>query len=144
VSWGTTLADAAAVQWISLFPIEWDAFRPPRTLNRDSGWWMSYYELLTDSDAQFGTRRPSPGSAGRTRTFPWIPTSNPGVLIQGKLDVSSPAAMAWQLHQHWPAGRFVLINDEGHGGPRMVHAMIDTVTQFLPPLAQQRVDQPPR
>jgi proline iminopeptidase len=68
----------------------------------------------------------------------------PGVLIQGKLDVSSPAAMAWQLHQHWPAGRFVLINDEGHGGPRMVHAMIDTVTQFLPPLAQQRVDQPPR
>lgn len=44
----------------------------------------------------------------------------PGVLIQGKLDVSSPAAMAWQLHRRWPASRFVLLNDEGHSGPHMV------------------------
>lgn len=54
----------------------------------------------------------------------------PGVLIQGKLDVSGPAATAWQLHQKWPTSRFVLVDDEGHGGPRMVEAMVDAVEEF--------------
>lgn len=54
----------------------------------------------------------------------------PGVLIQGKLDVSGPAAMAWRLHKLWPSSRFVLVEDEGHGGPEMVEAMIAAVADF--------------
>jgi proline iminopeptidase len=57
----------------------------------------------------------------------------PGVLIQGKLDVSGPAATAWQLHKLWPASTFVLIDDEGHGGPKMVQTMVDAVAQFASP-----------
>ncbi|MFB8003554.1 prolyl aminopeptidase [Nocardia sp. NPDC056000] len=54
----------------------------------------------------------------------------PAVLIQGKLDVSGPSAMAWNLHKSWPGSRFVLIDDEGHGGPKMVQAMMDTIADF--------------
>lgn len=58
----------------------------------------------------------------------------PGVLIHGKLDVSGPAATAWQLHKRWPTSTFVLVDDEGHGGPKMVQAMVDAVGQFTSPL----------
>ncbi|MEV6101514.1 prolyl aminopeptidase [Nocardia sp. NPDC051981] len=54
----------------------------------------------------------------------------PAVLIQGKLDVSGPAAVAWNLHKAWPGSQFVLIDDEGHGGPKMVQAMVNTIADF--------------
>lgn len=54
----------------------------------------------------------------------------PGVLIHGRLDVSSPAAVPWELHQRWPASRLVLIDNEGHGGPRMVQALVDAIESF--------------
>lgn len=54
----------------------------------------------------------------------------PAVLIQGKLDVSGPAAVAWNLHKVWPGSRFVLVDDEGHGGPKMVQAMMDAIADF--------------
>jgi proline iminopeptidase len=54
----------------------------------------------------------------------------PAVLAQGRLDVSGPASVAWELHKRWPASRFVLVHDEGHGGPRMVDAMTDAITDF--------------
>lgn len=39
----------------------------------------------------------------------------PGVLVQGKLDVSGPPDIAWQLAQTWPDAEFVLVDDAGHG-----------------------------
>jgi pimeloyl-ACP methyl ester carboxylesterase len=54
----------------------------------------------------------------------------PSVLIHGRLDVSSPAAVPWELHQRWPASRFVLIDEEGHGGPRMLQELIDAIEAF--------------
>ncbi|WP_324193785.1 prolyl aminopeptidase [Nocardia otitidiscaviarum] len=54
----------------------------------------------------------------------------PAVLIQGKLDVSGPAATAWELHKAWPGSRFVLIDDEGHGGPAMIQAMMRAIAAF--------------
>ncbi|MFC7458580.1 alpha/beta fold hydrolase [Brachybacterium sp. GCM10030267] len=44
----------------------------------------------------------------------------PGVLIHGRRDVSGPAVTAWELHRAWPGSELVIIEDEGHGGPRMV------------------------
>jgi proline iminopeptidase len=54
----------------------------------------------------------------------------PGVLIQGKLDVSGPAGVAWDLHKRWPNSRFILIDDEGHGGQQMTQQMIAAVAEF--------------
>lgn len=54
----------------------------------------------------------------------------PGVLVQGKLDVSGPAGTAWELHKLWPDSRFVLIDDEGHGGLQMIEAVVAATDQF--------------
>lgn len=40
----------------------------------------------------------------------------PGVLIHGRLDVSSPLETAWKLHKAWSASEFVVVDSDGHGG----------------------------
>lgn len=47
----------------------------------------------------------------------------PGALIHGRWDVSSPLACAWDLHQAWPGSDFVVVEGEGHGGPRLFEAV---------------------
>ncbi|SDS75678.1 proline iminopeptidase [Nocardioides scoriae] len=46
-------------------------------------------------------------------------THLPAVLVHGRLDVSGPVETPWELHRRWPASRLVVVEDEGHGGPRM-------------------------
>ncbi len=38
----------------------------------------------------------------------------PGVIVQGRYDVCTPARSAWELHQAWPQADFHLIPDAGH------------------------------
>jgi proline iminopeptidase len=38
----------------------------------------------------------------------------PGVIIQGRYDVCTPARTAWDLHRAWPEAEFVLVQDAGH------------------------------
>jgi proline iminopeptidase len=40
----------------------------------------------------------------------------PGVLIHGRLDLSSPLDTAWELAQAWPDARLVAVSDAGHQG----------------------------
>lgn len=47
----------------------------------------------------------------------------PAVCVHGRLDVSAPLSVAWSLVRGWPAAELVVIEDEGHGGPRMVAAL---------------------
>lgn len=54
----------------------------------------------------------------------------PGVLIHGRLDVSSPLQTAWRLHQRWPGSEFVVVPDEGHGGPGMFKEVNRAVARF--------------
>ena len=39
----------------------------------------------------------------------------PGVLIHGRLDISSPADIAWLMAQAWPDAELHLVEQEGHG-----------------------------
>jgi proline iminopeptidase len=45
----------------------------------------------------------------------------PGWLIHGRLDVSCPLDSAWRIHQAWPGSELIVVDDEGHGGDRMMH-----------------------
>lgn len=54
----------------------------------------------------------------------------PGILIHGRLDISSPLETAWALHRSWPNSQLIVIDDEGHGGPRMVEEINRAVAQF--------------
>ena len=56
----------------------------------------------------------------------------PAVLIHGKLDVSSPLMTAWRLHQAWPESKLVVVDDEGHGGPKMIEEMVQAIAGFAP------------
>jgi proline iminopeptidase len=38
----------------------------------------------------------------------------PGVIVQGRYDMATPAKTAWELHQVWPQAQFELIPDAGH------------------------------
>ncbi|MDJ1157196.1 prolyl aminopeptidase [Chelatococcus sp. SYSU_G07232] len=38
----------------------------------------------------------------------------PGVIVQGRYDVATPAKTAWDLHKAWPEAAFHLVPDAGH------------------------------
>jgi len=38
----------------------------------------------------------------------------PGVIVQGRYDMATPAKTAWDLHRAWPTADFHLIADAGH------------------------------
>ena len=56
----------------------------------------------------------------------------PGVLIQGRLDVSGPPDISWQLARVWPEAEFVLIDQAGHGtgGLRRDSGIIAATNRF--------------
>jgi proline iminopeptidase len=55
----------------------------------------------------------------------------PGVLIHGRLDVSSPLDSAWKLHKAWPDSDLIVV-DEGHGGEVMIDELVRAVARFAP------------
>lgn len=40
----------------------------------------------------------------------------PGWLLHGRLDVSSPVDVPWRIHQAWPNGQLIIVDNEVHGG----------------------------
>ncbi|MEV5241122.1 prolyl aminopeptidase [Streptomyces cinnamoneus] len=48
----------------------------------------------------------------------------PGVLIHGRLDLSSPLDTAWDLAQAWPDARLVVVDDAGHKGGASTRARV--------------------
>lgn len=56
----------------------------------------------------------------------------PAVLVHGRLDVSGPPDIAWQLAQAWPGCRLVLVDEAGHGSsePGIVAALLAATDRF--------------
>ncbi|WP_433655796.1 prolyl aminopeptidase [Nocardia sp. CA-128927] len=55
----------------------------------------------------------------------------PGVLIHGRLDLSTPLQTAWQLAQVWPEADLKVIDDSGHtGSPTMQATILEAVARF--------------
>lgn len=56
----------------------------------------------------------------------------PGVIVQGRYDVCTPSATAWDLHRAWPEAEFELVEDAGHMGiePGILDALIRTTDRF--------------
>jgi proline iminopeptidase len=56
----------------------------------------------------------------------------PGVIIQGRYDVATPPATAWELHKAWPESRFILVPNAGHAvsEPGILHHLIETMDAF--------------
>ena len=56
----------------------------------------------------------------------------PGVLVHGRLDISSPPDIPLALAQAWPDAELILIDDAGHGAghPEMTDAVIAATDRF--------------
>ncbi|WP_200214415.1 prolyl aminopeptidase [Micromonospora coerulea] len=57
----------------------------------------------------------------------------PGVLVQGRLDVSGPPDIAWQLTRAWPDARLQIVESGGHGtGHGMTETVVAALDEFRP------------
>lgn len=56
----------------------------------------------------------------------------PCVLIHGRLDVSGPPDIAWDIAQVWPGAELVLVDEGGHGTsePGMAEALVAATDRF--------------
>jgi proline iminopeptidase len=56
----------------------------------------------------------------------------PGVLIHGRLDLSSPPDIAWELSRRWPGSELMLLDDAGHGSgePGVAERIVETTDRF--------------
>ncbi len=56
--------------------------------------------------------------------------SIPGHLIHGRRDISSPLAVAWELHRAWTGSTLTVMEDAGHGGPDLVDHLDRALTDL--------------
>ncbi|HSS65102.1 MAG TPA: prolyl aminopeptidase [Gammaproteobacteria bacterium] len=56
----------------------------------------------------------------------------PGVVVQGRYDICTPAQSAWELHRAWPEAEFHLIPDAGHASnePGILDALVRATDRF--------------
>ena len=56
----------------------------------------------------------------------------PAVIVQGRYDIATPAATAWDLHKAWPEADFHLVDDAGHAysEPGILHHLIEATDRF--------------
>jgi proline iminopeptidase len=56
----------------------------------------------------------------------------PAVLIHGRIDLSSPMDIPWQLAQRWPGSELVIVDEAGHGTsePGMAAAVVAATDRF--------------
>ncbi len=56
----------------------------------------------------------------------------PGVIIQGRYDMCTPAVTAWDLHRAWPEAEMRMIPDAGHAftEPGILDAIIEATDRF--------------
>jgi proline iminopeptidase len=56
----------------------------------------------------------------------------PGVMVHGRLDVSSPLDVAWELAQAWPGSELHVVDEAGHsaGDPGMTEILVAATDRF--------------
>ncbi|WP_433324768.1 prolyl aminopeptidase [Spirillospora sp. CA-294931] len=56
----------------------------------------------------------------------------PAVIIQGRYDMCTPPATAWDLHRAWPEAEFHMVDDAGHAfhEPGILHRLIEATDRF--------------
>lgn len=61
----------------------------------------------------------------------------PGIIVQGRYDMVTPARTAWQLSRNWPQAQLRIIPDAGHaaGEAGIVDALVRTTDRFAAELA---------
>ncbi|MEY9851981.1 proline iminopeptidase [Leifsonia sp. EB41] len=66
----------------------------------------------------------------------------PGVIVQGRYDVCTPAMTAWDLHKAWPEAELNIVPDAGHAydEPGILDALIEATDRFAGDAAAEADD----
>ncbi|WP_405832210.1 prolyl aminopeptidase [Streptomyces sp. NBC_01176] len=58
----------------------------------------------------------------------------PGTLVQGSLDFGNLLGVVWRLHQAWPDGELIVVDDVGHtmGATGVVDALVAATDKYAP------------
>jgi proline iminopeptidase len=88
---------------------------------RDLKFALNFATMVIHYWKHFGFLKPGFPDMGRISHIPCT-------LIHGRLDVSSPIEAAWDLHRSWPLSRLVVVEDEGHGGDKMMNEMARAIS----------------
>ena len=61
----------------------------------------------------------------------------PGIIVQGRYDVVTPARTAFELHKAWPSSELVIVSDAGHacGDPALLHHLIEATDRLAERIA---------
>lgn len=54
----------------------------------------------------------------------------PAVIVHGRLDLSGPPGLAWQLAKAWPGAELFIVNEGHRGGPEMERRMREAIERF--------------
>lgn len=121
-------ARVAAMDWDrwEAWHISFSSYWQPGPMFNDERLRMTFALLVThywSSDAFL---------TGEKEIIPRIHQLNgiPGHLIHGRRDVSGPAITPWKLHQQWSTSKLTIVEEEGHGGPQSVAALIAAVEEI--------------
>jgi proline iminopeptidase len=120
--------DAAARHWcdwedahVSLTP-----GHTPSARYDDREFRLRFARLVThywSNDCFLGERQLRSGAA--------VLNGIPGVLINGKYDVSGSPSVAWEIARDWTTSRYIVIDDAGHGGGESLRtAILDALAEF--------------
>lgn len=57
----------------------------------------------------------------------------PGIIVQGRYDVVTPAITSWQIAQAWPKADYRLVEGAGHafGEPAILHELLEATDRFV-------------
>lgn len=106
----------------------------PRLANADPDYRMCFARLVTHYWRHAAWRGPT-----ELLDNVDIIAGIPAALIHGRLDVSGPPDIAWQLHQAWPASRLEIIDGMGHqSGGEMAVRMMAALNEFASIAASER------
>lgn len=124
-----TVREQAARDWVRWEDthVSLDPNRGPILANDD----LAYQEVFATLVTHYWSHD---AFLGETQLLDNMPAIDhiPGVLIHGRLDISSPMRIPWELHRTWPDSELIVIDDEGHGGEKMIAAMVDAYRRFAP------------
>lgn len=62
----------------------------------------------------------------------------PGVMVHGRLDLSSSMSVPFDLNRAWPSSVLIEVEDEGHFGSRILRAVTDAIARFSADAAEGR------
>ena len=52
-------------------------------------------------------------------------------MVNGRFDFQAPLSNAWELKRAWPGAELMIVDDAGHGSPKIGPALVRATDHFV-------------